>query len=129
MSNPEECTRGAIMATIRDNFTRDLFPSFELVLCDGENLDPNASNGSASVSSDKVTQTSSDKILDGLGIEFENDAHLINWSRTHEANPSMLFEPDSVEQLIEIVAYAQATGRHIRPVGTFCLQMVCPAQT
>ena len=31
----------------------------------------------------------------------------------------MLFEPDSVEQLIEIVAYAQATGRHIRPVGTF----------
>ena len=55
----------------------------------------------------------------GLNVDYDTDAHLMNWSRTHEARPAKLFEPDSVEQLIDIVVYAQANGRKIRPVGTF----------
>lgn len=56
---------------------------------------------------------------DGLSIDSDDDAHLVNWSRTHEAHPQRLYLPENMEELEALVQYAHKTGRKLRPCGTF----------
>ena len=54
-----------------------------------------------------------------LNVDCDDEAHLVNWSRTHEARPKRLYQPDSVKQLADLVHYAHENGRKLRPCGTY----------
>ena len=56
---------------------------------------------------------------DGLTIDSDDQAHLVNWSRTHEAQPKRLYIPENVEELMDLVKFAHKTGRKLRPCGTY----------
>ena len=75
-----------------------------------------ASPSSPSPSSDTPSPTTPIEIL---ALDSDDEAHLVNWSRTHEAHPKHLYQPDSVEELTSLVQYAHRTGRKLRPCGTF----------
>ena len=44
---------------------------------------------------------------------------MMNYSGTHKITPKHLYEPKSVDELVEIVAMASRTKSKIRPVGRF----------
>ena len=75
-----------------------------------------ASPSTPSPSSDTPSPTTPVSIL---ALDSDDEAHLVNWSRTHEAHPKHLYQPDSVEELTSLVQYAHRTGRKLRPCGTF----------
>ena len=72
-----------------------------------------------SIANASSSQSKSVKFNKIKSIDSNDEAHLINWSRTHEAKPNLFFEPDSVQQLLDLVQYAHQTSRKLRPCGTF----------
>eukprot|EP00192_Tetraselmis_astigmatica_P008362 CAMPEP_0117666988 /NCGR_PEP_ID=MMETSP0804-20121206/10695_1 /TAXON_ID=1074897 /ORGANISM="Tetraselmis astigmatica, Strain CCMP880" /LENGTH=606 /DNA_ID=CAMNT_0005474621 /DNA_START=100 /DNA_END=1920 /DNA_ORIENTATION=- len=54
---------------------------------------------------------------DGGGDDL-GGAHIVNWSGTHEVAPKQLHQPETVEELEQIVAAAQKEGRKLRAMGS-----------
>ena len=54
------------------------------------------------------------------GIEEEDSTRILNWSGTHHVDLSSgsYHEPETVEELEDLVANAYRKGQHIRPVGS-----------
>ena len=50
----------------------------------------------------------------------EDSTNILNWSGTHsvELAPGTYHEPESVDELVQLVSNAYKTGQHIRPVGS-----------
>jgi hypothetical protein len=43
----------------------------------------------------------------------DSEAHLVNWSGTHECNPRHLYQPESVEELEQLVMTAHRDGMRL----------------
>ena len=50
-------------------------------------------------------------------IHYKDDKHIKNWARTHDCHPSKYFEPKCVEELKEILKFAQSEDKKIRVFG------------
>lgn len=47
---------------------------------------------------------------DFIDHELTHQNHLVNWSNTHECHPKRFYEPETVEELENIVAEAHEKG-------------------
>lgn len=57
--------------------------------------------------------------------ELLHQHHLVNWSNTHECHPRRLYEPETVEELEQIVAEAHEKGM-LLPDGDLSLSLLPP---
>lgn len=53
-----------------------------------------------------------------IGVKFETDQHLMNWSSTHSCHPFRLYEPENAQEVCRLVNYCHEKSIKIRPVGT-----------
>lgn len=58
--------------------------------------------------------STSESLVDG----GEEGAHLVNWSGTHEVRPRRLYQPETLEELQDVVKQHHEAGQKLRPVGS-----------
>ena len=49
----------------------------------------------------------------GTDDEAPDEAHFVNWSGTHEVTPKRFYQPESVEELEQVVAEAHEKGKEL----------------
>ncbi len=52
------------------------------------------------------------------GVSYSTEQQLTNWSSTHSASPSRLYEPKSSQEVVRVLQHFHEKKKRLRPVGT-----------